>query len=84
MSWKSKDYGRRRLIIIAHDAGVPDFEDLMDRDPEGKSLGAAYGSNIYDKLVLTYHLPHSRAVEILEGVGRYTDQEAFYIAATYS
>lgn len=84
MSWKSKDYGRRRLIIIAHDAGVADSEDLMDMDPEGNSLGAACGSNIYDKLVLNHGLSHSRAVEILEGVGRYTDQEAFYIAATYS
>jgi len=84
MSWRSRNYGRSRLIIIAHDAGVPDFKDLADRDAEGGSLGTAYGSNIYTKLTKTYRLSHDKAVYILEGVARYTDVEAHHIASTYS
>lgn len=84
ISWKSRKYSRSQLIIIAHDAKVEHFEDLADRDADGKSLGTAYGSNIYDKLTTTYRLSHDEAVHILEGVARYTEHEAYYIASTYS
>jgi hypothetical protein len=86
VSWRSHWYGRSRLIIIAHDAGIENWVELCDLGcyDHVNEVGSGYGCNIYRKLTVTHKLTHEDAVQILEGVAGYTDAQARFVASDYS